>query len=137
MFHPSRRRRSQATQPAGIVAIKRCEHRLYLSPVLDVDQDGQSLPLTDGIFVTRYLAGFRGAPLNAESLDQATQIETRIEAIQQLLDIDGDDSVHALSDGVLVICYLAGFRDSRSFIRQFLNGTQPDVAISKSLGESA
>jgi hypothetical protein len=137
MFHPSRRRRSQATQPAGTVAIEQCEQGLYLSPVFDVDQDGRSLPLTDGIFVTRYLAGFRGTPSSAESLDQATQIQARIEAIQPVLDIDDDDSVRAPTDGVLLIRYLAGSRDSRSFIRQFLNGTQPDVAISKSLGDSA
>jgi hypothetical protein len=67
----------------------------------------------------------------------ATQIQAGIEAIQPVLDIDGDDSVRAPTDGVLLIRYLAGFRDSRSFIRQFLNGTQPDVAISKSLGDSA
>ena len=127
MSRLSHRRRSKVTQSAGIVAIEQCEQRLYLSPVFDVDQDGQSLPLSDGIYIGRYLAGFRGAALGVKSVEQAAEVEARIEAIWPIMDIDGDDSVRALTDGVLLIRYLAGFQ-GQSLTHQAVNdlGTRTD-----------
>ena len=84
---------------------------------LDIDGNGQTKALTDGMLLIRYLFGFRGDILiDGVVSPDATQstaadIETFIQAgvDDLMLDIDGDGEVRALTDGLLCLRYLFGF----------------------------
>ena len=85
---------------------------------LDIDDNGEVEALTDGLLVIRYLFGFRGEDLidgaigaNANRYDPdeiADWIETGIS--EGYLDIDDNGAVTPLTDGLLLIRYLFGFR---------------------------
>jgi hypothetical protein len=85
---------------------------------LDIDLDGEIEPLTDGILALRYMFGFRDETLIASAVDllcdrcEADEIEDYIASILPLLDIDDNNDVDALTDGVLIVRYLFGFRDA-------------------------
>lgn len=84
---------------------------------LDIDGDGEVNALTDGILIIRYLLGFSsggatwvdGAIGSGASRASAGQIEEYIQTGYDLLDIDGNSEVNALTDGILIIRYLLGF----------------------------
>ena len=85
--------------------------------VVDFDGDNQTDPLSDGLLILRYVFGFRGANLIAGVVDttnctrcSAAEIEAYLEAMLPQLDIDGDSQVEALTDGLLILRYLFGFR---------------------------
>lgn len=84
---------------------------------LDVDGDGTIGALSDGIMAVRFLFGaaFPGDTLiNRAISPNATRNEAQIRAYLQdginrgFLDIDGNGSVNALSDGVMLVRYLSG-----------------------------
>ena len=85
---------------------------------LDVDGNGTSDALTDGLLIIRYLFGFRGDPLivGAVAGDCTTCTASEIEAYIEVgvaslvLDVDGNGTCDALTDGLLIIRYLFGFR---------------------------
>lgn len=89
---------------------------------LDVDSNGQIDALTDGAIVLRYLTqsftqpvpqnvlGVRAARTSASSLAQF------LENVSPSLDIDGNGVFAQMSDGLLIIRYLLGFR-SESLIQ--------------------
>ena len=85
---------------------------------LDIDGNGEYKALSDGILILRYLYGFRDATLIDSALETgatrtvADDIETYIQDAIDLLDIDGNGEQKALSDGILVLRYLYGFRDA-------------------------
>ena len=72
--------------------------------------------LTDGLLVVRWLFGFTGATLVEGAVSTgctrctAPEIEARLAAIGDQLDIDGDGETEPLTDGVLVMRWLFGFR---------------------------
>ncbi|MDB4614656.1 hypothetical protein OAH18_03095, partial [bacterium] len=84
----------------------------------DVDGDGHCQPLTDGILLVRYLAGFQGAPLVADAINEADGTRVTSDDVigwlephtATFLDVDGSGEAFALSDGLLFLRYLAGFR---------------------------
>jgi hypothetical protein len=83
---------------------------------LDVDGNGASAALTDGLLIIRYLAGFRGQALISDAVaPDATRttaggIEALLEAaIPVYGDVDDSGSALALTDGLLIIRFLAGF----------------------------
>jgi hypothetical protein len=85
--------------------------------VLDIDGDGQPDALTDGLLVLRRLFTFTGATLVNGAVDTqhctrctAPAIEGYLTSIAAQLDIDGNGSTDALTDGLLAIRYLFGFR---------------------------
>jgi hypothetical protein len=84
--------------------------------VLDVDGNGASDPLSDGLLIARYLFGFRGSALIVGAVGSgctrcnATQLESRLAAIRGALDVDADGEIEPLTDGVLVVRWLFGFR---------------------------
>ncbi len=91
-------------------------HGAVLSFDLDVDADGEVDSLTDGVLALRYSFGFRGATLivgavgvNCARCD-ATAIEAHFASLDVRLDIDGSGVVDPLTDGVLALRYLFGFR---------------------------
>jgi len=73
--------------------------------------------LTDGILIIRYLFGLtEGESLIANAVDEdsernsAEQIGQYIEGCKSMLDIDGNGKTDALTDGLLIIRYLFGYR---------------------------
>ena len=83
---------------------------------LDVDGNGKVEALTDGLLIIRRLFGFSGAVLidsaiaNDAVLTTAEAIVARVQQMDSILDVDGDGKVEALTDGLLIIRYLFGFR---------------------------
>ena len=82
----------------------------------DIDGDGTVKPLTDGILNIRYLFNFTGSTLIDSAFDatgtrtDATAIEAYLASIQSVNDIDGDGTTKPLTDGLLLLRYLFGFR---------------------------
>jgi hypothetical protein len=83
---------------------------------LDIDLDGAVEPLTDGLLVLRGLFGFTGDALITGAIDLANctrctapAIEAYLASILAALDIDADDEIEALTDGLLVLRWLFGF----------------------------
>jgi hypothetical protein len=89
------------------------------SATLDVDASVTAAKydaLTDGLLIIRYLFGLTGAALTdgvvggaATRIDPAA-ITAYLDAIRPRLDIDGDGSADAYSDGLLILRYLFGLR---------------------------
>ncbi len=77
---------------------------------------GHRTPLTDGILVLRWFFAFRGDPLVAGATGSncerctAPEIEGYLASISGDLDIDGDGVEQPLSDGILIVRWLLGFR---------------------------
>ncbi|MBC8273284.1 MAG: thrombospondin type 3 repeat-containing protein [Gammaproteobacteria bacterium] len=82
---------------------------------LDIDNDGTTQALTDGLLVLRYLFGFQGSSLieNAVSASAtrftATDIKDYLDTNNSLLDVDGNGQTDSLTDGLLLLRYLFGF----------------------------
>ena len=83
---------------------------------VDVDGNGTIQPLTDGVTIIRYLAGFTGDALTQGTVDadgtrsSAAEIESHLQTLSFSLDADGDGHVQPLSDGIVLLRYMAGFR---------------------------
>lgn len=82
---------------------------------LDVDGDGNRNATTDGSLLIRHLFGFSGPTLTRDALaPEATRDALRIAAhlrrCREYLDVDGNGTADALSDGLLVLRYLSGYR---------------------------
>jgi len=84
---------------------------------LDVDDNGAADALTDGIIILRYLFGFRGDPMvegalapDAQRTDPA-EIASFLDGCREaMLDVDCNGQADALSDGIIILRYLFGFR---------------------------
>jgi hypothetical protein len=82
---------------------------------LDVDGDGATEALTDGLLVLRFLFGFTGAPLTNGALApgctrcDGAAIASYLTALDLVLDADEDGELEALTDGLLVLRFLFGF----------------------------
>jgi len=85
---------------------------------LDVDDDREITALTDGLITIRYLFGFSGeslisGALGSEALrNSPEQVIDYLEENRTTLDVDGDGTTTALTDGLLVIRDLFGFSGS-------------------------
>ena len=83
---------------------------------LDIDSDGQTGALTDGLLILLHLFGFSGSTLTdgavalgaSRSSPEAVREYLQVNAAE--LDIDGDSETDALTDGLLILRYLFGFR---------------------------
>ena len=89
---------------------------------LDVDASGPNTEydaLTDGLLIVRYMFGLTGQALTANTLGAtATRtdpaaITAYLDGIRTTLDIDGNGSLDALTDGLLIVRYLFGLRGSQ------------------------
>jgi hypothetical protein len=84
--------------------------------ILDIDGNGVTDALSDGLLIMRGMFGFAGDILikNAVALDakysSASEIEARLNKLGLLLDIDGNGRVSSLTDGLLIQRYLFGLR---------------------------
>ena len=85
--------------------------------ISDVDGNGQSDALTDGLLIIRFLFGLSGSALTegaigAGSSMNSTQIIAFLTTNSAAMDVDGNGSSDALTDGLLIIRYLFGIRGS-------------------------
>ncbi|MEE9304511.1 MAG: thrombospondin type 3 repeat-containing protein, partial [Thiotrichaceae bacterium] len=82
----------------------------------DIDGDGVAKPLTDGLLNLRYHFGFRGDTLINGAVDANATRTTAVEIESYLADsmaegdIDGDGTTKPLTDGLILLRYLFGFR---------------------------
>lgn len=83
---------------------------------LDVDGNGEVGALTDALMIVRSMFGFNGEAMidRAVAADavfkDVASIEARIKALDSVLDIDGNGQIGALTDGLLIMRYVFGFR---------------------------
>jgi hypothetical protein len=102
--------------------------------ILDIDDDGTTQPLTDGLLALRYQFGFRNSTLifnavgTGAARDTAVEIEAFMVTILGTLDIDGNAVVDPLTDGLLVLRYLFGFRGSTLIAGAVAPGAPRDTA---------
>ena len=96
--------------------------------------DGDTKALTDGLLVLRHLFGFAGTTLTGGALG-ASAVRTDGEIIASYLnkktgnlDIDGDGSTTALTDGLLLLRYLFGFDGSTLIDGALGNGAARETA---------
>ena len=84
----------------------------------DIDIDDETSALTDGLLVLRHLFGFSGTTLvdGAVTITAArpgtSAISNYLDTHATQLDIDGDERIDALTDGLLLLRYLFGFQGS-------------------------
>jgi hypothetical protein len=82
---------------------------------LDIDGDGDTRALSDGLLTIRHLFGFEGNSLISGALGagaavtEPDAIKSRLGALEPALDVDLDGSAKALTDGLLIIRHLFGF----------------------------
>jgi hypothetical protein len=82
----------------------------------DVNDDDDIAPLTDALLLLRFVFGFRDAALTTNAVGDecmrcgAADLATYIDQLGSKLDVDGDGSVDALTDALLVLRYVFGFR---------------------------
>ena len=93
--------------------------RFSLFAPLDADASAAIEPLTDGVLALRHLFGFTGPSLTVGAVDAAAcrrcdeqQIGLHLTALDLALDVDGNGDPDPLTDGLLILRYLFGFRGS-------------------------
>jgi hypothetical protein len=119
--------RVAAAGPSGFAVVWRSEQdgsangvfaqRLGLSTLatLDIDGNGALAPLTDGLLVLRARFGFSGPSLTNGAIgDNCTRCDSTsvlpyINGLGLTLDIDDDDTLQPLTDGLLILRFLFGF----------------------------
>jgi len=79
----------------------------------DVDKDGTTDALTDGLLILRYTFGLTGDTLVASAVSATStltnaEVESEITAVMSIADIDGDGEIDALTDGLIILRYLFG-----------------------------
>ena len=103
---------------------------------LDIDDNGQTDALTDGILAIRYLFGFTGDALIANAIGPNASRSTASEIITYLngardtmLDVDSNGMADALTDGIMTIRYLFGFTGDALIANAIApNATRTDAA---------
>ena len=81
----------------------------------DIDNNGSSDALSDGILTVRHLFDFQGQALTQGAIgpganqSQAAEIASYLESGSQILDVDNNGETDALTDGILLTRYLFGF----------------------------
>ena len=85
---------------------------------LDIDGDGETAALTDGLLIMRHLFDFKGEALTDAAVgSEATrsdpqEIQNYLSEYSSQLDIDDDGSTEALTDGLLIMRTLFDFSES-------------------------
>jgi subtilisin-like proprotein convertase family protein len=102
----------------GVVAYQEFIDGTIPAGSLDMDGNGQYDALTDGLLLLRGMFGLTGNSMTNGAVatnalyTTAAEIEPRINVLGELADIDGNGQADALTDGLLVLRYLFGLRDS-------------------------
>jgi hypothetical protein len=114
----------------------------------DLDANGQTDALTDGLILLRYAFGFTGDTItnNAVATDSPLtmlEIQNNLDQVVSYADVDGDGQLDALTDGLLVLRFLFGItadalvndavssgavRSSALELTQYLTSYEPGMA---------
>ena len=103
---------------------------------LDIDGDGETKALTDGLLGLRVLFGFTGtissaggrhAELHPLHAPRARVVHRRAQDLD-IIDIDGNGNPDALTDGLLFLRYLFGFRGDTLIAGAVAAGAPRDTA---------
>jgi CxxC motif-containing protein (DUF1111 family)/predicted lipoprotein with Yx(FWY)xxD motif len=93
----------------------------------DIDNDGNADALTDGLLMLRYTFNLRGDVLVAGAISPNSaltpnEIETRLDTLMAIADIDGNNQVDALTDGLLLLRFLFGLEGQNLIAGAVNNG---------------
>ena len=84
--------------------------------VLDVDGNGKYDALTDGLIVLRYMFGLTGPSLtsgavgNGATRSDPSAVLAYLNGVRAWLDVDDNQQVDALTDGLMILRYMFGLR---------------------------
>jgi len=107
---------SSDTDYDGAVALQEFIEGTIPSGSLDIDGNGQYDALTDGLLLLRGMFLLSGDPLISDAVASdavyktSDEIASRISILGDLIDIDGNGSVDALTDGLVILRYLFNLR---------------------------
>ena len=113
----------------GAVALQEFIEGTIPSGSLDIDGNENYDALTDGLLLLRGMFGLDGSALVTGTIasdaayTESVDIESRIEALGELADIDGNGQIDALTDGLLTLRYLFGLQGDT-----LINGVVADDA---------
>jgi len=123
-----------ALEPGYGLDAPRLEYTLQMAGMLDVDGNQKVKALSDGLIILRYLFGFEAgyedaiAP-DSPMLGRSADLLERLDRRNEHFDIDGDGESKALTDGLLILRYLFGFRGEALISNAVaLNATRADAA---------
>ena len=100
----------------GVMALDEFLVGTVPSGSIDIDGNENYDALTDGLLILRGMFGLDGNALvmgtiaSDAAYTESVDIESRIEILGDLADIDGNGDVDALSDGLLILRYLFGLQ---------------------------
>jgi len=98
----------------GVTALEEFLAGTIPSGSIDIDGNDEYDALTDGLLLLRGMFGLDGAALVANTIGddaiytESVDIESRIDTLGDLADIDANGEVDALTDGLLILRYLFG-----------------------------
>ena len=104
------------TDNDGVTALDEYLAGTIPSGSLDIDGNGQYDALTDGLLLLRGMFGLtndaliNGALASNAQYTSGEEIKERIDTLGDLVDIDGNGQVDALTDGLVILRYLFGLR---------------------------
>jgi len=100
----------------GVTALDEFLAGTIPSGSIDLDGNDQYDALTDGLLLLRGMFGLDGIALvtgtvaSDATYTESVDIESRIETLGDLADIDGNGDIDALTDGLLTLRYLFGLQ---------------------------
>ncbi len=98
----------------GVTAIEEFLANTLPAGSIDIDSNGQYDALTDGLLLLRGMFGLEGDALVEGTVaadafyTTSEEISIRIDLLGDFIDIDGNQEIDALTDGLLILRYLFG-----------------------------
>ena len=120
----------------GVTALDEFLAGTIPSGSLDIDGNENYDALTDGLLLLRGMFGLDGSALVTGTIasdaayTESVDIESRIEILGDLADIDGNGDIDALTDGLLILRYLFGLQGDT-----LINGVVAEDATRKTAEE--
>ncbi len=129
-----------------ILGITEFQEFVNSDATIDIDNNGEVDALTDGLLIIRHLFGFtedslvNGVLASNAQRNSPSEIGEFLFGVEEILDVDDNGNVDALTDGLLIIRHLFGFtgnslvngvvandaeRDSASEIQGYLDSIIP------------
>ena len=99
----------------------------------DLDGNGAADALTDGLMLLRHTFGLTGssltdAAISNDSLLSPEEVESKVEGVYGIADIDSNGSVDALTDGLMLLRYLFGLTGNSLTEGAVANGASRSTA---------
>jgi hypothetical protein len=100
----------------GVAALEEFLAGIIPAGSLDIDGNGQYDALTDGLLLLRGMFLLSGDALISDAVAAdavyrtSDEVASRIEMLGDLVDIDGNGNVDALTDGLVILRYLFNLR---------------------------